>query len=456
MRDRSAVVWTRVNVKPVKMGAFYVTASEARFTYEANYLELQLPGLGCIFSPENFQESTISFQRNEYFDFHPPIQALVPPRNEGNFQRELVLQYLKTQGVKSNKGFDTDWEILMNSGHGGIGHLDIFPDDDSAVKWYSSPIKNELHTVTDDFGFSLKEFMTWFDHDAEAVLDVIGPTPSVGGAIPKLLLSIPKEGWNNQIALPTRFGDTERTDVVLKFEQTNNYPGIVELESLALDMHKEAGFEVPRHWKVKIGELDAIAVERFDRKDNIPQFVESLYSILASGSREITNNYSATFDMIGRAIDNPKLQLVENRTESKEHLFNRLLMSFVSGNGDLHLENLSLLTVNGKRRFSPIYDPTPMRAYSKHNMLSPMPFGDYGGYDEKLDQTVDFKQALQTFAKSLGINQSKRDELIQEALDTTKHYPERIRELNTLPDENKNNLIKIHNDVVAKLKKINK
>ena len=84
MRDRIAVVWTRINVKPVKMGAFYVTADEARFTYEPNYLELQLPGLGRVFSPENFQDSTITFQRNEYFDFHPPIQALVPP-SSGKF-----------------------------------------------------------------------------------------------------------------------------------------------------------------------------------------------------------------------------------------------------------------------------------------------------------------------------------------------------------------------------------
>lgn len=451
MRDRSAVIWTRINVTPVKMGTFYVTDTEARFTYESNYLALQLPGLGRVFSPENFQESTITFARNDYFDFHPPIQALVPPRSEGNFQRELVLQYLKTQNIETKKGFDTDWVILMASGHGGIGHLDIFTDDDSATKWYSSPLKNELHTITDDFGFSLKEFMTWFDDDAEAVLDVIGPTPSVGGAIPKLLLSIPKEGWNNQIALPTRFGDSERTDVVLKFEQTNIYPGIVELESLALDVHQQAGFDVPRHWKVKVGELDAIAVERFDRKNNIPLFTESIYSILASGSKEITNNYSATFDMVGRAIDNPKLQLVDDKMASKDHLFSRFLMALVTGNGDLHLENLSLLTANGKTAFSPIYDPTPMRAYSKHNMLSPMPFGGYGSYDEKSDKTTGFKDALQVFAKSLGLNKNKREELIQQALDVTKDYPEKIQQLKTLPDENKNNLIAIHCNVVDKL-----
>ena len=454
MRDRAAVIWTRINVTPVKMGSFYVTDTEARFTYEPNYLELQLPGLGRVFSPENFQESTITFGRNESFDFHPPIQALVPPRSEGNFQRELVLQYLKTQNIKSKIGFDTDWEILMASGHGGIGHLDIFPDDASAANWYSSAINNELHTISDDFGFSLKEFMTWFDHDAESVLDVIGPTPSVGGAIPKLLLSIPKEGWNNQIALPTRFGDSERTDVVLKFEQSNIYPGIVELESLALDIHQQAGFEVPRHWKVKVGELDAIAVERFDRKNNTPQFTESIYSILASGSKEITNNYSATFDMVGRAIDNPKLQLVDDKSASKEHLFSRFLFALVTGNGDLHLENLSILTVEGQTAFSPVYDPTPMRAYSKHNMLSPMPFGGYGNYDDKLDKTVGFQDALQEFSKSLGININKKAELIQQAIDVTKDYPEKIQQLQSVPNENKNNLVAIHNDVVTKLKKV--
>ena len=125
--------------------------------------------------------------------------------------------------------------------------------------------------------------------------------------------------------------------------------------------------------------------------------------------------------MVGRAIDNSKLQLVDDRTASKEHLFSRFLMSLVTGNGDLHLENLSLLTVDGKTTFSPVYDPTPMRAYSKHNMLSPMPFGNYGGYDEKSDKTIGFNDALQTFSKSLGLNKNKREELIQQALEATKN-----------------------------------
>ena len=55
-------------------------------------------------------------------------------------------------------------------------------------------------------------------------------------------------------------------------------------------------------------------------------------------------------------------------------------MALLTGNGDLHLENLSIIDRGEGPCFSPVYDPTPMRAYSIHNMLSVMPFGDYGEF----------------------------------------------------------------------------
>ena len=104
--------------------------------------------------------------------------------------------------------------------------------------------------------------------------------PSVGGAVPKLLLSIPGDGWDGRIALPTKKSTNDRTDIILKFEQSNQYPGIIDLEALALDMHKEAGFDVPRYWKTSINGINALAIERFDRNEfNKPVFMERLYRL---------------------------------------------------------------------------------------------------------------------------------------------------------------------------------
>ena len=49
--DRSAVVWTRLNGVPRKMGQLYVTDRECRFTYDEDYLTTGQPGLGLVYDP---------------------------------------------------------------------------------------------------------------------------------------------------------------------------------------------------------------------------------------------------------------------------------------------------------------------------------------------------------------------------------------------------------------------
>ncbi|VAX32233.1 hypothetical protein MNBD_NITROSPIRAE02-819, partial [hydrothermal vent metagenome] len=46
--DREAVVWTRIGMRPVKMGRIYVTDSECRFTYSEDFLKTGLPGVGIL------------------------------------------------------------------------------------------------------------------------------------------------------------------------------------------------------------------------------------------------------------------------------------------------------------------------------------------------------------------------------------------------------------------------
>ncbi|MBE9567633.1 MAG: HipA domain-containing protein [Proteobacteria bacterium] len=450
MKDRNAVIWTRLGAQPVKMGTLVVTDKEARFSYESDYDKTGLRGLGLVYPPDVFTSTNVR-QRTEYFDFHPPIKSLVPSREERNFQRALLLKYLEKINVKPEPGFDTDWNILIHAGHGAIGHIDVFESDEAANQWYSTPSKKGLVELDDKFGFSLKEFMTWFDGDAELLIDILGPTPTVGGAIPKLPLSIDRNGWDGRIGLPTRFGDTGRTDILLKLENSAQYPGIIELETLGLDIHRAAGFDVPRYWPVRVKDLNALAIERFDRAENgSTVFMESIYSVLASGNDQITNHYSTTYDHIGAAIDSPAIQIITDRKAAKKHLLDRLILAMLTGNGDLHLENLSIIEQQGKLGFSPVYDPAPMRAYSIHNALFPtgMGFGDYG--DEVNGESIGFKNAYKRFRKNLGISKTTMQNSIEHLLTVTDDYAKRIDTLETLPAENKANLIKIHQDIRRK------
>lgn len=440
--DREAVVWTRAGAAPMKMGRLFVTDTQCRFTYDSDFLHAGLPGLSVLYPPEFVGRTTIAWDRTSHFDFLPPLQALIPPQGEANFQRRLVLSYLEKQGLQPAPGFDSDWEILMVSGHGGIGHLDVFADDAKAAEWYTGKSTPALFRITEDFGFSLKELLTWMDADAEGIIGALGPTPTVGGAIPKLLLSIRDSGWDDWIALPRKGPAEGRTDVVLKLG-SNMYPGIVGLEALTLDIHREAGFEVPRYWTTAINGVSAIAIERYDRTfEGRPIATESLYSIMAIGDKRITHHYSSSYDDIGRAIDISPLPVFTEPQGAKLHLLKRLLFALLTGNGDLHMENLAAVRRDGRIAFSPVYDPTSMRAYTRHDLLSVMPFGDYGEDDER-GRPIHLADALRRLAKALGISKQLLHRTVEEALGATDRYLDRVSDVVDLPDANKQQLQKI-------------
>ena len=72
--DREAVVWTRLGGTPRRMGRLYVTDRECRFTYDDEFLDTGLPGLGIVYAPEFFGKTTIVRQRSELFDLPGPAE----------------------------------------------------------------------------------------------------------------------------------------------------------------------------------------------------------------------------------------------------------------------------------------------------------------------------------------------------------------------------------------------
>lgn len=446
IRDQQAVVWSAASGEPRPLGDLHINQGEARFSYREDSPE-QVQ-LSLLYEQSRFGLNPIVFPRREHFDLHPPLQALMANQSDTSVQRRVALAYLQSRDIRPNAGFDTDWAVLMVNGHGGIGHLDLFSSDEAARKWYADARPVELFSADARFGDIVRDKLRWQDEDTRDLLDIIGPTPSVGGMIPKFLLSIPTDGWDGRIGLPRRLGNpgTGLTDAVVKIEQSEVYQGLLELESLALEIHREAGFEVPRHWLGAIGDLPVLAVERFDRTaEGRPLHLESLHSIMAIGARDIGNHHSASFERIADALNHPQLQLVDDRQNARKHLLKRLVFALLTGNGDLHMQNLSILIdANGRRDFSPVYDPTPMRAFQRHDLLSPMPFGGYG--DE-----ADLSTALQNFTRHLGLRQSVLKETLRQALDHHLDFRQRLQGLQTVPKDRKQHLTAVIDKVASRL-----
>ncbi len=448
MRDVQLSIWTRAGGQPVKMGSLYVTDADARFTYAPEFVDSGVPGLSLVYAPQLFADTTIVHHQSG--SLHPRFRALIPPADEQNFQRKLMLAFLREKGIEPGSGFEADLALLAQTGHGGIGHVDVFADDDAARRWYDSDDSGPLVPIGDRFGFSLKDMISWLDADARFILESLGPTPSVGGAIPKLLVAIPAEGWDGRISLPNRVARNDRIDVVLKIERTQAYPGLAALEALALDVHREAGFETPRYWFAEVGGLPALAVERFDRDaGGNPLPMESLYSLLASGARDIVRHTDGSLDRIGKVIDLADPLLVADKREARIHLLERMLLALLTGNGDLHLENLSLIGAMGEARFSPVYDPTPMRAYSMHNMLCAVPFGEYG---EHPDEDKPVQAACIRFTHNIGLRRADLARCVGRLLEVTADFGERVKALDALPPQNRERLVAIHRDMQTRLR----
>jgi serine/threonine-protein kinase HipA len=450
MPDIELSVWTRASGEPVKMGRLYVTDVEARFTYSDDFPERGLPGLSLIYPPALFRDNAIVHRRAQ--SVHPRFRALIPPAGQDNFQRRLMLAYLRETGIHPSSAFEEDLALLAQCGHGGIGHVDVFADDSAAENWYRNADSGPLVSLGEQFGFSLKEMISWLDADARLILESLGPTPSVGGAIPKLLVAIPAHGWDGRISLPNRVPRGDRLDVVLKIERTSAYPGLVALEALTLDVHREAGFDAPRYWRAEAGGLPALAVARFDRDEHgLPVPLESLYSILAAGARDIEHSSDGSLDRVGAVIELADPVLVADKKAAREHLFRRLLLALLTGNGDLHLDNLSLLGPAGRARFSPVYDPTPMRAYTRHDMLCAVPFGGYG---ERLRDGDALVEACRSFATGLGLRKSSVQRSVTDMLAASADYPDRLETLDEVPVDNRRRLQNIHGEMRARLQSL--
>ncbi len=439
MSDRHAVIWTRAGDGPLKLGSLVVTARESRFSYSEEALARQdVPGVSLLM-PKSATPPV--FQSKAGFFTYPRLMALIPPAGH-NLQRQLYLRLLQHATRDIPAGQDLEWALFLLTGHNGIGHLDVFADDLAADRWYRqpSPAPRQAIGPRSRLWAQLRE---GFVHDlapldAGVVERLIGPTPTAGGMTSKLLAAIPDAThWDGRIAPPgtARVGDTPFTDVVLKIEPPH-YAGLAELEALCLRVHQACGFETPRFWRTRQAGMEFLAVERFDRADGLPVPLESFYALLAMGRREFLSTADITLDDLGRTI--PKLAAVAalDVKATQEAIFRRVALALFTGNGDLHLENLSLLGGARNARLAPVYDPAPMRAWARHDLRFAIPID----FDPTLGGVAGNLIAL---APAFGMKGGKAKEILRDLLEQARDYPERVMALDSVPLERRQRLVAV-------------
>lgn len=132
--------------------------------------------------------------------------------------------------------------------------------------------------------------------------------------------------------------------------QVISYKQLPENEDLTMRLVSMTGMKLPWHGLVKCSDGSlSYAIKRFDRfgKEKIPM---EDFTQLIGASRD--TKYDVPIEKVAEAIEDfctfPMVEYLK--------LYKLILLAFLLGNEDLHLKNLSVVTVNEKVQLAPVYD----------------------------------------------------------------------------------------------------
>lgn len=202
-----------------------------------------------------------------------------------------------------------------------------------------------------------------WESEVEALADRSGPLAihddselSIAGVQDKMLLVATPEGWARPVhGYPSTH--------ILKIDD-RRHPGLVIAEHTCLRLAGAAGLPAAASQLVRVADVDAIIVERFDREigpDGSPVRVHDEDACQALGV-DLEINPRAKYESDG----GPRLAQVASllRTWGTEEdlycLLDQVVFTVASGNADAHGKNISLLHREpGRVALSPMYDTVP-------------------------------------------------------------------------------------------------
>ena len=441
MRDLPGVIWTRASGMPRKLGSFVVSDDQFRTSYDPE--AAGLPPISLALPMEELNGVPYVHHSTETLLYPAFIWSKIPQPTPEGYPRNLQrLIYARAVAAlrRPPPGIETDYEILLLAGRDGIGHLDIFRSDEAAASFYDARRKSlrkaALVAEPDTMWSLVRRVVAGVDQDAEAleaISSAVGPTPSVPGMIPKLPAAIPdRPKWDGRMSVPgvSAIGNEPFVDAIVKVEP-EVYPGIVALEEIAYQLHRELGFETPRTWRRSVDDgTRLLAIERFDRRGGMPIPMESLFSILSIFGGRNTNVLTPTdsaYSLVADALKNTDPVVSYRARRDQEEFFRRLVISVLTGNGDMHLENIAILGGPNERRLSPVFDPAPMRAYPRHSQLSAVKW--FVGDPDQMSSNIpaDIADRIERMARACGLKPTAAGENVEELLIGTRDFVERCR-----------------------------
>ncbi len=231
-----------------------------------------------------------------------------------------------------------------------------------------------------------------------------GMRMSISGVQKKLSIRIHPETWTVETVAE---GGTH----ILKPE-SGVYPELPANENLCMNMAAEWGLAVPPHglFFMADGTLCYI-VKRFDRTEEGKKWAkETLFQM-----SEEEDKYAGSLERVGKII---RAHATRTGLEMLE-FFERVVLCFLMGNGDMHQKNWALLTDDkGVVRLAPCYDFVSSKIYLPDEMDSALTLhgknhklsrGDFESFASALQ--INPKAAQTSLAKGLSLKENRKNQL---------------------------------------------
>jgi len=290
---------------------------------------------------------------------------------------------------------DDELSLLAAVGSDTVGDVQVIPDG-------SSPTAAEPAVEIDLRG----------DLDFSSLVGELAPVDRVG------LAGVQDKVSGRMICVPAR---DARKRYILKLNPPE-YPHVVENEAFFLDASRacrlptvESRLLTDRHG------VHALLVTRFDRLASESQTtslaVEDGCQVL---DRWPADKYSVTTAQVFITLSS----LCAARDVAARDLFRQLCFALLTGNGDLHAKNVSIVTdpVTGEWRIAPAYD-LPSTAFYGDRSLALTLEGRRSGISRRI---------LLDFAESIGLRRPGASRWLDDILVRTPDLAERI-EAGALP-----------------------
>ena len=170
-------------------------------------------------------------------------------------------------------------------------------------------------------------------------------------------------------AMITLPGKWAGQDAIVKFSPPE-YPHLVENEAWFLALSASAGLTTPRHQLIVDRSGDsALVIERFDRvgayQHPTRYAVEDATQVLGLYPAD---KYRVTSEQVTHAL----IDLCQAPVVAAREVFRMFLFAWLTGNGDMHAKNISVIQREGEWRIAPMYDVPSTLPYGDDSMALPI------------------------------------------------------------------------------------